>query len=180
MFGSSGVAREESRDAKDAHAEAADGARGGGRGAREVPATSREDGVDAHRDTIAIETETTEKHAERVREYAVARRAAAVAAAQKARDLGLVPVGRNAIASREASASRSASVVLGIEADGIARAAKQFRRPFATEQEMVEAWHASRDESREEYKRQRRQALRRQKSLRAAVPAIARSGTART
>ena len=51
-------------------------------------------------------------------------------------------------------ASASAAV-LGI-GPGILDAARAFRRPFATEAAMVEAWHATRDDAREEYKRRRR------------------------
>ena len=50
---------------------------------------------------------------------------------------------------------------------------RAFRRPFATEAAMVEAWHATRD-VRAGDARRRRQALRRRKSLRASGTGAAR------
>ena len=41
---------------------------------------------------------------------------------------------------------------------------RSFVRAYATEEEMVEAWHAVKDDAREDYKRRRRQSLRHQKS----------------
>ena len=118
-------------------------------------------------DSLAPESETSE--AERLRAAAFARRAAAVAAAQSARDSGLVKprAGRGNGGDRDGGGDTASAYAAGMGiGPGILDAARAFRRPFATEAAMVEAWHATRDDAREEYKRRRRQALRRQKSLR--------------
>ena len=125
---------------------------------------------------IAPDSEPSD--AERLRAAAVARRAAAVAAARRARDSGLVipRAGRGFVGGDgdgDGGKASASAAVLGIGPE-ILDAARAFRRPFATEAAMVEAWHATRDDAREEYKRRRRQALRRRKSLRASGTGAAR------
>ena len=154
--------REEEKQPTAADARVGGGAAGGAGVGAGAPSTSKGAG-----DSIAPESVLSE--AERVRAAAVARRAAAVTAAQRARDLGLVRTraGRRGVGDGDGDGGTSSAhaVVLGI-GPGILEAARAFRRPFATEAAMVEAWHATRDDAREDYKRRRRQALRRQKSLR--------------
>ena len=159
-------AREEGKHPSAADARGGGGAAGGAGDGAGAPSTSGGAG-----DGIAPDSEPSD--AERLRAAAVARRAAAVAAARRARDSGLViPRAGRGFVSGDGEASASAAV-LGI-GPGILDAARAFRRPFATEAAMVEAWHATRDDAREEYKRRRRQALRRRKSLRASGTGAAR------
>jgi hypothetical protein len=160
-------AREDDKTPSAADARGGGGSAGGAGDGAAAPSTSRGAG-----DAIASDSNQPSE-AERLRAAAVARRAAAVAAAQRARDSGLVRArktrGGDGDGDGDGDAARASSYasVLGI-GPGILEAARAFRRPFATESDMVEAWHATRDDAREEYKRRRRQALRRQKSLRAA------------
>lgn len=82
----------------------------------------------------------------------VSRRALAVAAARRAASEGFI------LPDGEPDAAR----LMGMsEAYELGRS---FVRPYATEEEMVEAWHAVKDDAREDYKRRRRQSLRHQKS----------------
>ena len=158
-------AREDDKTPSAADARGGGGSAGGAGDGAAAPSTSRGAG-----DAIASDSKQPSE-AERLRAAAVARRAAAVAAAQRARDSGLVRArktrGGDGDGDGDAARASSYASVLGI-GPGILEAARAFRRPFATEAAMVEAWHATRDDAREEYKRRRRQALRRQKSLRAA------------
>ena len=158
-------AREDDKTPSAADARGGGGSAGGAGDGAAAPSTSRGAG-----DAIASDSKQPSE-AERLRAAAVARRAAAVAAAQRARDSGLVRArktrGGDGDGDGDKERASSYASVLGI-GPGILEAARAFRRPFATESDMVEAWHATRDDAREEYKRRRRQALRRQKSLRAA------------
>ena len=164
-------AREEGKHPSAADARGGGGAAGGAGDGAGAPSTSGGAG-----DGIAPDSEPSD--AERLRAAAVARRAAAVAAARRARDSGLVipRAGRGFVSGDgdgDGGKASASAAVLGIGPE-ILDAARAFRRPFATEAAMVEAWHATRDDAREEYKRRRRQALRRRKSLRASGTGAAR------
>ena len=98
------------------------------------------------RESPAREAET---EAEAARRRALAARARAL----RAKRLGL----------ERADGSVDAATLLGLTPEALERG-RAFVRPYETEEAMVEAWHATKDEAREEYKRRRRQALRRGKA----------------
>lgn len=105
--------------------------------------------IDAARDAAH---ETSDLRASQPSAPVVSRRALAVAAARRAASEGcILPDGEP-----------DAAMLMGMpEAYELGRS---FVRAYATEEEMVEAWHAVKDDAREDYKRRRRQSLRHQKS----------------
>ena len=141
------------------------------------PSTSNSDeGVAVGGNTCTGATETTTTTRETLKHASLARRAAAVEAAGRARRVRLAclrdffcekeksSIDANAAAAKQFAMTQTHARVFGIQKPDILAAAKQFRRQFATEQEMVEAWHAKKETQRESYKKKRRQALRRNKS----------------
>ena len=107
----------------------------------------------AHASGDAPPRESPAREAETEAEAARRRALAARARALRAKRLGL----------ERADGSVDAATLLGLTPEALERG-RAFVRPYETEEAMVEAWHATKDEAREEYKRRRRQALRRGKA----------------
>jgi|MDSY01.1.fsa_nt_gb hypothetical protein len=182
LFGTLGGDGKESGDVPGTKKSAADAegkSRKGGGPPGDGPSTSVDDtGMEG--DTHTIRDIADARTADTLKAAAVKRRAAAVSAAVRAREMRL-KASREAKGNDEsgnnASDARLAGLILGIQKPDIINAAKRWVRPYKTEQEMVEQWHRTKEDNREEYKRKRRQALRRQKSLKSGSGFVAPNRT---